>query len=316
MDQNAPVDAPPQPPKERSSMGLAIVAVAAVAAAGVGVVLYQASQGREEHSALNTSGFDVSQVDDAPKRVISATAGRQAQGSSLGMITGTMGIGQSATGESAGQSPAGASAPAGAAPKADDAQTFAQMVREREKPVESLTRAYMKRSQVFQQYGREWMSHPDLKKLNDEYMKNHDPIAFLRGLAASPTFPGMVKKYAHDPNMQTYVKDVITRAPQGMISSGLAMAKKESLVEKLMDSVMGAMGLPKGIFGSADNKPIDQNAVMSSMMNNPDMQKAMGGVSGAMSNPDIQKAIQNNPDAAAKLKENPEALQYLNQQKK
>lgn len=295
-------------------MGLAIIAVAAVAAAGVGVVIYQASQGREEHAALNTSGFDVSQVDDAPRRVASAMPGRPQQGSSLGMITGTMGIGQAPTGESAGQTQAGS--PAGAPARADDAATFSQMVREREKPVEGLTRAYMKRSQVFQQYGREWMSHPDLKKLNDEYMKNHDPIAFLRGLASSPSFPGMVKKYAHDPNMQGYVKDVISKAPQGMISSGLGMARKESLVEKLMDSVMGAMGLPRGIFGSADNKPVDQSAVMSSMMNNPDIQKAMGSASGAMNNPDIQKVIQNNPEAAAKLKENPQALEYLNQQKK
>lgn len=298
---SSPDDAPAPP--QRSSAGVALIAVAALGASAVGAYLYQSMSAEAEKSSIDVSGFDVAQV-EAPKQRAVVAAARQAPGSSLNMIGGAGGMNFGEHERAAAAAPA-ASAGAQAGPPPET--NFTQMCRTNETRVHSLTLQYMKRSAVFKRYGEEWMRYPDLKKLNDDYMRNHDPIAFMKGLARSPNFPLMVKKYGTDPNMQAYVKDVLAKAPSGMVSDGLAVVRKDGVVERLMDNVMSAMGLPAGMFaayggtGSQAPKEIDQNAVMSQMMgNNPDLQKAMG----SMNDPAIQKAIQEkDPEAAAKLRQ-------------
>lgn len=276
MDQpQAPVEEA-APPKRHGSMGMALLAGGVVLASLVGALLYQAKQNQRPLS-IDTSGFDVSQVSQTDKPLPAAAAPQAPQQSGLSMISGIL------PGMAFGKSQRGGGTGAPAA-QAQAAQDFTTLCRSNESLVRAMAEDYTRRYPAIRQYGRDWMSYPDLKKLNDDYERNHDPVAFLRGLAASDNFPKLVVKYAREPAIQAFVKDALTHAPQQIMSAGLSYARKDGLVGQLLDKVTGALGLPPGLFGGGH---VDANAVMSHMMNaNPDVQKALD-------NPEVQSQLQN-----------------------
>lgn len=131
------------------------------------------------------------------------------------------------------------------------------------------------------------MSHPDLKKLNDDYMRDHDPVAFLRGVARSKNFAKLMVKYARDPALQALVKEGIAQAPGEVTSSGMALLQQDSAIKTVVSNVAEALGLPPaltaGILGSGK---VDQNQIMGKVLQgNP-------GLQGAIQDPNVQKAMQ------------------------
>lgn len=289
-----PVDAPPK--SGRSSLGMALLVGVVVMGSLLGAVVYQSLQS-DRKSAVDQSGFDLSQV-SAPKpdAAPGASAGADQPQSGLSMITGVLPSiafdGKPPQQQASGGQPA-------AQGQAQPGQDFAQLCRANETQVGNLARAYTNRYPSMRQYGRDWMGYPDLKKLNDDYMRNHDPIAFLRGLAKSDNFGKLIAKYATDPAIQGFAKDAIKRAPGDLVSAGMSFAKQDNLVGNLLDRVTTALGLPPGMFGGgADPSKINPNAVMSQMMNNnPDVQKAL-------SSPDVQKQLDNNPQLQQQMNQN------------
>lgn len=288
------------PPPRRGSTGLALLAAAAVLVSAVGAGIYSFSSGGDDEAKIDVSGFDVSKVDEA-RRVVAAAPAQQ-QGSSLGMIGGSGGLsfGEEQTrAERLAQEQAGAAAPA-----AGPHGRFTALIKANSARARALAQAYTKRHPRIAQYGRDWMSYPDLKKLNDDYARNQDPVAFIRGLAQSKNFPILIKKYGRDPAIQSFAKDVLRGAPEGLISAGTAIAKQEGVVGKLMDAVVTSLGLPAGMFGGGSNsKPPDQGAIVNSVLgSNPDIQKALGGamggqLQGVMNDPNVSKALKDNPEA-------------------
>ena len=169
----------------RSLAALAVIAVVASAAAGVA---YQMSLNKSE--PVPRAAFDVAAVSrPAPAPV--PQAARDPSKSGLGMITTIPGI----------QFEQKADAPA---PKAK-AMSVQDLVKAAEGRVAALAWEYTRRYPLIRQYGRDWMSYPDLRKLNDDYMKNHDPMAFLSGVAASPNFGKILKKYATQKEIRDFV---------------------------------------------------------------------------------------------------------------
>jgi hypothetical protein len=148
------------------------------------------------------------------------------------------------------------------------------------------------------QLGYDWMHYPDLKKLNDDYVKNHDPITFLRGLATSPSFPKLVMKYADDPGIREFCIEFSKRASSaGVMGVGLQWANKENVVQRLLDNTVQALGLPAGLF--SDPSKINEKSIMGSISNNPDIQKAMAdpAVQQQMQSPAAQAALDNSAAA-------------------
>lgn len=249
----------------------------------MGVALYQHSQNAQEHPLADTSGFDIARVESSPS--LAATpmpAPRQESG--LGMVkSGLPGIqfGQKAE----------------PSPRVQAESSFTQLCRASETKVRALAEAYTRRYPIIAAYGREWMSYPDLKKLNDDYMRNHDPVAFMRGVSVSKNFAAMIKKYAVQPPIQQFVKDGIKQAPPGMTAAAMGFLNQDGKVKGFVDNVAQNLGLPPNLFsGGSSNEPpkIDQNAIMGSIMKgNPEMQKAL-------SNPDVQKSL-NSPDVQKSL---------------
>ena len=115
-----------------------------------------------------------------------------------------------------------------------------------------------KNSKVIQAWKKEFLSHSDLKALNDGWRKDHDPFKFLIGMVQSPNFRGMTEKYLAQADMQAFIKDMAT-APAVVNSAGSFMAD---------DSISGAVsGLKLGLGGSAPMK--DSSAQMGALKANP-----------------------------------------------
>ncbi len=280
------MEQPAAPPK-RSSFGLAVLAGVAVLGSLVGALLYQMSQNQKPPS-LDTSGFDVSQVSGSSARPVAVSAQPAAPQSGLSMISGIIpGMNYGKKVNSANPGGANPGAPLTQAQAAGD---FTSMCRAQEGTVRAMAEDYTRRYPAIAQYGRDWMGYPDLKKLNDDYMRDHDPVAFLRGLSKSDNFGKLVAKYARDPSVQAFAKEVITHAPSQLTQAGLAYVKKDNLVGALMDKVTGALGLPpgmlSGMMGGGEPPKIDANQVMGQMLNsNPQMKQAMD-------NPQVQQQLQ------------------------
>jgi hypothetical protein len=252
-----------------------VLAVLAVAGSAVGVLIYQLSQ--KDKPLADTAGFDISKTQESRLAPGSAPA----PPGSAAPIDRTMfqaeDLGKMRFG-------AGGNAAKAADQKAPD--SFTEACRKVEGKVRALAIAYTKRHPSIARYGRDWMSYPDLKKLNDDYMRDHDPVAFLRGTARSQNFARLLAKYAPDPAVQSFVKDGIVQAPGELTSSAISLLKEDNAIKTVVSNVVAALGLPPALTAGVLGGQVDQNQVMGQILQgNP-------GLQGAMQDPNVQKAMQ------------------------
>lgn len=246
-------------------MGAGILAAITVCGSALGVMLYQMTQ--KEKAPADTSGFDIARTQEGKTPAASGADGGLpgAARSGLGLLQ-KGGLGEIRVGE-------GGAPPPRPAQKA--ASDFSAAVRKSEAKVQAMAVRYSRRYPLIVQYGRDWMSYPDLKKLNDDYMRDHDPIAFLRGLTRSQNFGKMVSKYAGQPLIQAFVKESVGQAPAEVTSSAMGLLKEDALIKRLVANTASALGLPPaltaGILGGGN---VDEQQVMGQIMQgNPDIRK-------------------------------------------
>jgi hypothetical protein len=142
--------------------------------------------------------------------------------------------------------PRPASAAQAAAPRTlkDAREDFIMECRRNEDLVRRYAERMTAKSPVVLQYGKDWMSHPDLKKLNDDYMRNHDPIAFLEGVARAPSFPILLKQYAGKQEILGFIVQGLTQeAPHGLVESGLVLMRDDASLKPLVTQVETAVGM-------------------------------------------------------------------------
>lgn len=254
-----------------------MLAFLAIGGSAAGVLVYQHLQNQRK-PAMDVSGFDLAQTTAGTTRTQSHIPAPQSR-SGLNMIkTGIPGM------------QFGAKAVQNVARKVEGA--FVEICRANEAMVRALAQRYTRQYPIIRQYGRDWMSYPDLKRLNDDYMRGHDPVKFLNGLVVSKNFGKMVTKYAAQPPIQSFVKETIKQAPPEALSAATDFLNEEKNVKALVDNVAQSLGLPPGILGASGSK-VDEKAVMNSVLkSHPDLQKAMG-------DQDVQKTL-NAPEARKK----------------
>ena len=247
-------------PAKRSSRPAAILAILVLAGSAVGIVIYQISQ--KKKTVVDRAGFDISQVKEAQVSASPRTPQGQGAQSSLGMLK-TGGLGRMQFGVGANK----------AVRKATD---FTAIARANEAKVQALAMRYTKRYPLIARYGRDWMSHPDLKQLNDNYMRDHDPVAFLHGVARSKNFGKLVGQYATAAPIQNFVKEAAQNAGGDVTSAAMSLMKEDGLVKDLLSNVASSLGLPPaltaGLFGSGQ---VDEKQIMGQILQSPDLQKAM-----------------------------------------
>lgn len=264
-------------PSVRSGRSGGIFVAVLVAGSAVGVVGWYLVTNRHG-AALDESGFDLS---DAPKvrraaPVAAASSAPDQPVSSLGMMKADAGV-RIVDSNAGAQAPAGGAAAKSGDPKEHANLSFTEAVRKHEAEVRRFGMKMTNKYPVIRQYGREWMSHPDLKKLNDDFQRDHDPIAFMKGLSKAPSLGLMLKKYAGRPEMREFVVQGMKQAPSELTSSAMDVLQNDHTLKDMVANIAGGMGLPPSITAliNGGSDKVDQKAIMGDMMNNPEMRKAM-----------------------------------------
>jgi hypothetical protein len=254
---------------------MAVLAVVAIAGSAVGVMFYQLSQ--KEKPRMDAAGFDLAKTQESRPAADSgspALPGAAAPDRTM-FQNGDMKMRFS---EGSGGSTQAA------AQKATD--SFTEACRKSEGVAQALAQSYTKRFPSIAQYGRDWMAQPDLKKLNDDYMRDRDPVAFLRGAARSKNFAKLMVKYARDPALQALVKEGIAKAPGEVTSSAMSLLKEDSTIKQVVSNVVEALGLPPALTaGILGGGKVDEKQIMGQVMQG-------SGLQGMMQDPNVQKAMQ------------------------
>jgi hypothetical protein len=267
-----------EPPRRSGRSGGLFVAFVVVGSF-VGVIGWYLNTNRTG-PVIDASGFD---MDKAPVTrrampVLSADSAPQQQASSLGMLKGDKGVSIGVTG------PAAQAAGPGAADKPVDKKaeahaSFTEQARKHEGDVVKYSMKMEKKFPILKRYARDWMSHPDLKKLNDDYMRNHDPVAFIMGLTKAPSLGTMVKQYAGNPAIIGYITQGMKEAPGDLTGSAMDVLTNDSTVKGLIGNIASGLGLPPSVTGmiggGGDPSKIDQNKMMSDIVNSQAGQDAM-----------------------------------------
>ncbi len=273
----------PSAPPARESKSAAIIVAAAVGVSAVGVAGWHLLQNRgEDKDRLDVSGFDLAAAPTSsrPAVPLPSLSEPAEPASSLGMLKADAGIrivGANSSGDNSG-SGSGASDASPAQKRKEAALSFQEAAKKHEKRVHAYFLAATRRHPSIRQYGRDWMSYPDLKKLNDDYFKDRDPVRFMYGLSKSENFGKLVKKYATDPAIRAVVIDAAKQAPSDIMAAGMDYLQNDRVVKDLVGNVAKGMGLPSSMMALFDDKggKVDQNKIMGDIMkNNPDAQRAM-----------------------------------------
>lgn len=280
------------PPSRTGRFGAIFVAVV-VAGSAVGVLGWHLLSNRDA-GRMDNAGFDLAETPDA-ERPAAAPAPRPpaaAPQSSLGTFKADAGI-QVAEG---GAQKSGASPLSAAQRKKEESrQDFAKTARKYEGTVRGFAERMTAKNPLLQQYGREWMSYPDLKKLNDDFMRDKDPVKFLLGASQSENFGKMVKKYARAPEIREFVIQAFKETPTELKASALGVLDSDRLVKDVVSGVAKSIlpALPPSVLGAIESgdpgkidaskldaskmapSKVEQNKVVNDLMNNPELKKVM-----------------------------------------
>jgi hypothetical protein len=265
-------------PPSRSGRSGAIFVAVLVAGSAVGVIGWYLMTNRTGPT-IDASGFDLSTAPQAPRpRPVYTASAPSTQPDSLSMMKGDAGV---RIGD-ANMNGGGSSKPA---PKEGDKKeqshlNFTEQARKHEGDVRRFAERMTRKYPVIRQYGKDWMSHPDLRALTDNYWKTRDPVAFIMGLAKAPSLGPMVKQYAGSPEIMKFVTEGMKEAPSDLMSSAMDVLSNDRVVKDLVSNVASGIGLPSSVTavigGTGDPSKIDQTQVVNDMMkNNPEMQKAL-----------------------------------------
>ncbi len=234
---------------EERGPSAALLAAVAFGALALGGGAWYALSNRGA-SEVDSGGFDLSAAPKTvrPAAAPPAAAPAAAPRSGLEMLTVDARTKAEVTAVPTAAAPEGPAAPAARPAARDAAQARADFVaqaRKHEVSVRDFAVRMTAKSPVVAQYGRDWMSHDDLKKLNDDYMRTHDPVAFMAGLARAPSFPVLLKKYAGSPDLAGAVVLGLTKeAPGELVDAGLAWARTDPGVKDTVSKIASALGLP------------------------------------------------------------------------
>jgi hypothetical protein len=249
-------DEQPAPP-ERSSGGTFLLFALAFCVSVVGAIWYYLQHSDKPVVMVGKDGFDLSEVAKRAEQAGGATA-QTSQKSGLGMIGSISGMQFGQTPQAAGSTPAFA---------ATTAQTITQLIKTTERAMIDLAYDYTKRYPVIREYGHDWMHYPDLRKLNDEYMRTHDPFAFMKGLASAPNFGVMVKKYGTQPAVRNFVMEAVKKAPPEAMPTAAEYVSRNDSLKQLTDTVATSLGLPPGLLGTPQQGKLDAGKLTQQLQN-------------------------------------------------
>lgn len=189
---------PPPPPKRRSIFSM-ILAVVVIGGAGIGVFVYQMTQGQRK-SSLDASGFDIEKTSDQPRRAASSAPQAQAQ-SSLGMIKGADGIRLSAAAGAADKSKPPEPAPEQRKKELEFLQRYGGVLAQYHGRLARITDKFYKKDPVVRDVDRAFSNMPRYMAIKARYEKDGDPFQFARDVIALPEVRDEIAKRMTDVNV-------------------------------------------------------------------------------------------------------------------
>ncbi|MDE2292697.1 MAG: hypothetical protein KGL53_11505, partial [Elusimicrobia bacterium] len=133
--------------------------------------------------------------------------------------------------------------------------------------------ARFKDSPVVKAWTKDFLSHPDLKALNDQWRKDHDPLRFLVGMVRSPNFQAMAKTYLAQADMRAFIKDMAS-SPAVLSSAGTFMSD---------DKVKGAVTALNLLPGGGAAPMPDSSAQLGRVKADPSLKATLEGAAPAPS---------------------------------
>ncbi|TPW19572.1 MAG: hypothetical protein FD126_2555 [Elusimicrobia bacterium] len=121
-----------------------------------------------------------------------------------------------------------------------------------------------KNSKVIQAWKKDFLSYPDLKKVNDEYRKDKDPLKFMMSMVRSPNFTKMAAEYLVKQDMRDFIKEMTG-----------SKAVKESASTFMTDESVATAAKAFGLLGGAPMK--DSSLQMQQMKANPSLKAFASG---------------------------------------
>jgi hypothetical protein len=273
------IDMSDEDPRRGGRAGGVIVALI-VGGSAVGVIGWYVLTNRNG-PAIDASGFDLSSAPQAHHGSSLAVAPSRPDRSSSSLFIMQKADAGVRIGDSNASSPGGqAASSAKEVDKKEQAHAgFKEQARKHEADVRKFAEMMTRKYPAIRQYGKDWMSHPDLRKLNDDYMRNHDPVAFIMGLTKAPSLGGMVKKYAGSPAIMEFITQGMKEAPGELTSSAMDVLSNDTVAKSLISNVASGLGLPPSITGlinsGGDASKMDQKQVVNDMMNSDAVKNAI-----------------------------------------
>lgn len=268
-------------PQPRTGRFATVLVTLVVAGSAVGVLGWHLLANRS-NGRMDAAGFD---LDDAPKTA--ATPGGEASSvtaepaapSSLGSFKAEEGM--RIAEDSAASKGALSAAARAQQEKEKKREDFAKTSRKYEAGTRDFAVRMTQKYPVVRQYGKDWMSYPDLKKLNDDFMRDRDPVKFMLGLAQSQNFGKMMKKYAGSPEIREFALGALKQSPLELKGAVAEVISDNRVIKDLVTNIARGMGLPPAAttgFTGGDGAPpsqADQGKAVSDMMNDPEMKKML-----------------------------------------
>jgi len=121
-----------------------------------------------------------------------------------------------------------------------------------------------KNSKVVQAWKKDFLSHPDLKALNDEWRKEHDPLKFMMSMVRSPNFQKMAAEYLVKQDMRDFIKEMAG-----------SKAVKESASTFMTDKSLTTAAKAFGLLGETPMK--DSSLQMQQLKANPSLKGFASG---------------------------------------
>lgn len=228
---------------------VALLVAVAVGGSAVAVVGWHLLFKRDV-SKLDTSGFDIRAAPDnslrraqgLDRRAARSAAAPTPESSSLGMVKSGAGLRVVSPG-----SPNSRPGAATARQKEKAARSLKAAAIKHEKFFDGLGRRMEAKYPSLTQYGKDWVSYPDLRALRDQYWRDRDPIKFAYGMVKSDNFGKLLKKYSNDPGVRAFLTETIKQAPADLRSAVGQVFQSDYVAKGLVNTVTKSLGLPPGL---------------------------------------------------------------------
>lgn len=160
-----------------------------------------------------------------------------------------------------------------AKPPAAGPSGFREMVEEERLKMRKVWFKHVAKSPTLQAYQKAWRSTPELQALTERWHKDHDPIAFLKGVAGQPKFFELLGKYGRSQELLAVLKEDMKHASPKALAAASDTLNKESVIKDLLNKASAATGVPLGAwFG---RRPT-QEEILKQVLSNPNLKNMPG----------------------------------------